>query len=66
MNKSDIAYLRCIRTILSFKTNALWFIVLFIFIYENSNNKDKQIKLLLTKLRFWIIASSITLLTLPI
>ncbi len=52
MNKSDIAYLRCIRTFLSFKTNALWFIVLFIFIYENSNNKDKQIKLLLTKLRF--------------
>ncbi len=44
MNKTDIAYLRCIRYFLSFKTNALWFIVLFInhfFLYENSNNKDK-------------------------
>ncbi len=45
MNKTDIAYLRCIRYFLSFKTNALWFIVLFIhyffFFYENSNNKDK-------------------------
>ncbi len=41
MNKTDIAYLRCIRYFLSFKTNILWFIVLFIFIYKNINNKDK-------------------------
>ncbi len=41
MNKTDIDYFRCIRYFLSFKTNALWFIVLFIyFIYKNSN-KDK-------------------------
>ncbi len=38
MNKTVIAYLCCIRSFLTFKTNALWFIV---FIYENSNNKDK-------------------------
>ncbi len=41
MNNTNIAYLCCIRSFLSFKTNALWFIVLFIFIYKNSNNKDK-------------------------
>ncbi len=42
MNETDIAYLHCIRHFLSFKTNALWFIVFFIyFLYENSNNKDK-------------------------
>ncbi len=41
MNETDIAYLHC-RHFLSFKTNALWFIVFFIyFLYENSNNKDK-------------------------
>ncbi len=40
--KTDIDYLRCIRSFLSFKTNALWFIVLFIFFfYVNSNDKDK-------------------------
>ncbi len=57
MNKTDIAYLRCIRSFLSFKTNALWFIVFFIiiFLYENSNNKDKlayikQINETLTKI----------------
>ncbi len=38
MNKTDM---RCIRSFLSFKTNALWVIVLFICIYKNSNNKDK-------------------------
>ncbi len=38
MNKTDM---RCIRSFLSFKSNALWVIVLFIFIYKNSNNKDK-------------------------
>ncbi len=46
MNKTDIAYLRCIRYFLSFKTNALWFIVFFIylfFLYENSNNKDTRL-----------------------
>ncbi len=37
----DIAYLRFIRSFPSFKTNALCFIILFIF-YENSNsNKNK-------------------------
>ncbi len=42
MNETDIAYLRCIRHFLSFKTNVLWFIVLFyLFIHLNSNNKDK-------------------------
>ncbi len=43
MNKTDIAYLRCISFFLSIKT-MLWFIVFFIFfffLYENSNNKDK-------------------------
>ncbi len=30
MNKTDIAYLLCIRNFLSFKTNALWFIGLII------------------------------------
>ncbi len=38
MNKTDIAYLRCIRSFLSFKTNALWLIVFLI--YENSSKKD--------------------------
>ncbi len=33
MNKTDIAYLSCIRSLLSFKTNALWFIVLFIYLF---------------------------------
>ncbi len=45
MNKTDIAYLRCISYFLSFKTNVLWFIVLLVFfiffIYKNSINKDK-------------------------
>ncbi len=34
MNNTDIAYLYCIRYFLSFKTNALWFFVLFIFLKQ--------------------------------
>ncbi len=39
MNKTDIAYLRGIRYFPSFKTNALWFIILLIF--NENRKKDK-------------------------